>query len=691
MLWVASYRGLYRYEIATGRSRQYKHDPTDPGGLPEEVAYDVFRDRNGTFWVVTENYLAKLTDTAGGRFISYRHKEETTTGQWTFPSTIQDADGFLWLGSSHGLARFDPATGAFRRYRSDPRQPTSLSHDAIRAILPDPREPRRYLWIGTAGGGLNRFDRETETFLHITDRDGLPNNVVYAVLADATGKLWLSTNKGLSRFDPETRGFRNFDENDGLQSNEFNSGAAFKSKSGELFFGGIYGFNYFRPEEIRDNPHFPAVVITGFRRGNRFETVRDTGTALHTTISEADSLRLSYRDDVIGFEFAALEYSAPAKNRYAYRMVGFNDDWIDAGAVRSATYTNLPPGHYSFEVRGSNNDGVWNETGASLAILITPPWWQTWWAYALYAALALSALYAARRYEMNRLKLKSRLAIEQLVAAQLLELDRSRSRLFANVSHEFRTPLTLTLGPLDDLRAGLHGPLTPAMADQVDLARRNAGRVLALINEILELARVEAGHTTLRARPVELGAFAASVARTFMPFAERKAIAFEVVPPAAPITLNADPGHLEKVLSNLLSNAFKFTPQGGAVRLTVSADDATARIAVRDSGPGVPAAERARVFDRFHRVEATARNQPGTGIGLALDKELVGLHGGAIKLESEEGFGSTFVVTLPLGRQHLGDDKSAADDPIVSASSSHRILPALSMPGPQGEDAEIPE
>src|SRR5262249_14231645 len=217
---------------------------------------------------------------------------------------------------------------------------------------------------------------------------------------------------------------------------------------------------------------------------------------------------------------------------------------------------------------------------------------------------------------------------QRVEATQLRELDQARSRLFANVSHEFRTPLTLTLGPLDDLKSGLHGPLTPAMADQVDLARRNAGRVLDLINEILELARLEAGRTALRARRLDLGSFAAGVARAFVPFAERKTIGFEVVLPSDPIEVLADPNHLEKVLSNLLSNAFKFTPQRGTVRLTVSSDATNAMIAVRDSGPGIPAVERVRIFDRFHRVEATAANQPGTGIGLALATELVSLHNG---------------------------------------------------------------
>jgi signal transduction histidine kinase len=398
--------------------------------------------------------------------------------------------------------------------------------------------------------------------------------------------LWLSTNKGLSRFEPATRQFRNYDADDGLQSNEFNSGAAFRSRSGELFFGGIYGFNYFRPEDVHDNPNVPAVAITGFRRGNRSETVRDSGTVLRTTISEADTLRLSYRDAVLTFEFAALEYSAPSKNRYAYRLVGFNDDWFESGSVRAATYTNLPPGHYRFQVRASNNDGVWNEQGASLALLILPPWWRTWWAYALYGALALAALYGARHSEVSRLRLKNRLEIERVEAEQLRELDRARSRLFANVSHEFRTPLTLTMGPLDDIRAGLHGPLTPEAAEQVDLARRNAGRVLDLINEILELARAESGRVTLLARRIDLGVFVSGIARTFLPLAERKAIAFDVQSPTEHVEIYADPDHLDRALSNLLSNAFKFTPDGGAVRVTVIADDVSARITVRDSGPG---------------------------------------------------------------------------------------------------------
>ena len=662
-LWAGTYQGLYHYHIATGQYRQFKHDPRDAGGLPEQVVYDVFKDRTGAIWVVTENHIARLTDPARGRFRSYRYNERPSTGQWAFPSTWQDADGIFWLGSRQGLVRFDADAGTFRYFRHDPARPASLSHDVVRSILADPREPQRVLWIGTAGGGLNRFDIHTETFSALTEADGLPNNVVYGVLADSDDRLWLSTNKGIARFDPRTGRFRNFDVNDGLQSNEFNSGAYFRSRSGELFFGGIYGFNHFHPADVEENRHVPPVVITGFKRLNRYETVRDSASVLKSAISETSELRLSYHDDVITFEFAALDYSAPSKNLYAYRLAGFNNEWIESGSVRSATYANLPPGRYSFQVRGSNNDGIWNQNGASIAVIITPPWWRTWWAYALYALAVVCALYGLWRHDMRRIRLEHHLALERVEKEQMRELDRARSRFFANVSHEFRTPLTLTLGPLDDVLAGRHGSLSDAMREQVDLARRSAARVLDLIDQILGLARLEAGSTTLRARRLDVGAFVESLAMTFRPFAERKALAFQVQAPAELVDVYADPDHLERILSNLLSNAFKFTPGGGNMRVSIEADVATVCIAVRDSGRGIAAAELSRIFDRFHRAhESSAGYLPGTGIGLALAKELVELHGGSIEVASEEGFGSTFTVRLLRGRAHLKPEQVVGDD-----------------------------
>jgi signal transduction histidine kinase/ligand-binding sensor domain-containing protein/CheY-like chemotaxis protein/AraC-like DNA-binding protein len=662
VLWFGTKTGLYCYERATGATRHYSYDPGSAAGLPEPELRDVYRARDGSLWIVTENYLARLVDPATGRFRSYRYTTRPIHGTWPIRTLYEGADGAFWLGSMQGLVRVDPATGLVRHYRHDPGDSTSLGDDIVRSIVPDPREPAKTLWIGTGGGGLNRFDIASGTFKRFTVRDGLPNNVVVGVLADDAGNLWLGTNRGLCRFDPRTGQVHNYDARDGLQSNEFNLNAYFKSASGELFFGGLYGFTWFRPEEVRDNPHIPPVAITAFRLGDRVETVRDTGTVLQRAISETERLRLSYRDDVLTFRFAALDYSAPGKNRYAYRLLGLSDQWIEAGSVRSATYTNLAPGSYSFQVRASNNDGVWNEAGASLALTIVPPWWRTRWAYALYGLLVLVTLYWIRRHEMNRLRLQSRLEVERVEGEHLRELDRARSRFFANVSHEFRTPLTLTLGPLDDLRAGAHGPLSPDVTEQVELARRNAGRVLELIDQLLEVARLEAGRTRLRAVRLDLGAVVRGVTRSFVPLAERKTLGLEVHTPAEPVEVYADPEHLEKILSNLLSNALKFTPAGGHVRVGVEAEAEHARVAVRDSGPGIPAADLPLVFDRFHRADSLAtRNRPGTGIGLALAKELAELHGGALAVASEEGFGSTFTLTLRRGRSHLTTDQVIED------------------------------
>jgi signal transduction histidine kinase/ligand-binding sensor domain-containing protein/DNA-binding response OmpR family regulator len=677
-LWGGTDRGLYHHEIATGRSRQYRHDPADPRGLPEGQVKEVFRDRDGALWALTENYLAKLVDPAGGRFVSYLYNERPTTGTWSFPSLVQTGDGHLWFGSLQGLVRFDPRAETFRHYRHDPGDPASLGHDRVLALLRDPRQPDRILWVGTGGGGLNRLDIEAGTFAHFTTDQRLPNNVVYGVLPDDAGHLWLSTNRGLARFDPGTGVVRSFDVADGLQSNEFNSGAAFRGASGELFFGGIYGFNHFRPDEVRDNPHPPAVVVTGLRRLNRREAVGDTGSILERSIVETTSLRIPARDNVLIFEFAALDYSAPGKNRYAYRMVGFNDTWVDAGDTRTATFTNLPPGTYTFQVRGSNNDGVWNQTGASIDLRILPPWWRTPWAYGLYLLLAAGLVLGARRYEMNRIRLLHLADQERAHAERFRELDRARSRFFANVSHEFRTPLTLTLGPLDDLRAGFHGPLAPAMTEQVELARRNAGRVLELIDQLLEVARLEVGSTPLRARRTELGDFVARLGEAFRPLAERRSIALVLEMPEEPLAVFADPAHLERILANLLSNAFKFTQSGGTVRLTLEAAPPGARIAVHDDGPGITAADLPHVFDRFYRGnEATGRHQPGTGIGLALASELVALHGGTLEVESEEGSGSTFTVSLLLGREHLAPEQVIDDG---SPGDWSPRLPLLSTP-----------
>ena len=276
---------------------------------------------------------------------------------------------------------FDLQKKTFYTYKNDPAKLNSLNNDIINSICPDPSTPDKILWLGTAGGGLNQFNIEEGTFNHFTEKEGLPNNIVYGVLPDNTGNLWISTNKGLSKFNPKDHSVRIYDVNDGLQSNEFNTGAYYRSKNGELFFGGIKGLNYFYPDEIKDNKYIPNIVLTNLKLEDHYVTPKSDNSVLKKIFSETDEIVLSYADDIITFEFAALDYSAPNKNRYAYKLENFNKDWIYSGSVRSATYTHLPFGEYVFRVKGSNNDGVWNEKGISLKLIITPPWWSRWWAY----------------------------------------------------------------------------------------------------------------------------------------------------------------------------------------------------------------------------------------------------------------------------------------------------------------------
>jgi signal transduction histidine kinase/ligand-binding sensor domain-containing protein/DNA-binding response OmpR family regulator len=686
-LWFGSFEGLYSYDPQTGRSRRYAHDPQRSDGLPAKIVYGVFEDSRGAVWAVTRHHLTRLEDQKAGRFISYVHTphEPTGTGEELFPSAYEDASGYFWLATGTGLVRFDPRNGDVRRFRTDPSDPASLSLDQVRAIAPDPLEPERYLWIGTAGGGLNRLDLRDETFSHVTEHDGLPNNVVYGVLPDGQGRLWLSTNRGLARYDVRSGEIKSYDRRDGLQSSEFNSGALFRNSHGRLYFGGIHGVNSFDPEDFVDNPHVPAIVLTGLRIGDRAVAAGDGSGLLDRAIWDAAALRLSHRETMVTFEFAALDFSVPEKNRYAYRLHGFDYDWVEAGTARSATYTRLPPGSYTFQVRGSNNDGVWNLEGASVRVVVLPPWWRTWWAYALYAGLFGGLLLGIRRYEMRRIHLEHRLDQASERALQLRELDWAKSRFFANVSHEFRTPLTLTLGPLDDIQSGIYGPLDGPMAAQVDLARRSAGRVLDLINQILDVARLESGRTTLHARPLDVGAFVDVVAQPFREMAARKAMTFEVALPATPVEVFADPTQLEKAVANLLSNALKFTPEGGTVRVTVTSEDDAARVAVRDSGPGIPSADLPHVFDRFYQVNEATQTQLGTGIGLALAKEVVDLHGGTLAVESQAGFGSTFTLTLPLGRAHLAPDQ--VDETAGPWAPGVSSTPLLAAPGGDGVSA----
>jgi len=377
-LWVGTYGGgLNRFDKNTGRFSHYTHVAEDNESLSTNFIRTIYEDRYGVLWIGTNNGLNKFNRKTKS-FLHFKQDADNphSLNNNRVRSIFEDNSGILWIGTYGGLHRFNRDTEQFVRYTHDPNDSHSLSNDRVSIY----QDPSGTLWIGTLGGGLNRFDRAKEQFTHYTEKDGLPNNSVYGILSDKNGHLWVSTNSGLSRFNPETKTFRNYNVQDGLQSNEFNGGAYCMSSSGEMFFGGINGMNSFFPDSIKTDRQLPPVVITDFRILNQRVPVGrgpDGRTVLEKSITETDFIRLSHKDKVITFEFAALHYSPSNKNEYAYIMEGFDQNWNFIGNRRIATYTNLPPGHYTFRVKASNNDGIWNEGNTILQIRVVPPLWNT--------------------------------------------------------------------------------------------------------------------------------------------------------------------------------------------------------------------------------------------------------------------------------------------------------------------------
>ncbi len=453
VLWVGTLEGgLDRLDPGRQEFAHHRHDPANPASLGANGVTSLLEDRDGRLWVGTFRGGLNRLDGATGSFVRYRHESANpaSLGDDSVLALTEDASGALWIGTERGgLNRYDRASGAFARYQHDPARKDSLAPGIVFCVLEDRGGT---LWVGTQGGGLSAWSAEDRranrvSFRHFRERDGLPNDTVYGLLEDARGALWISTNRGLSRMDPKTGTFRNFDRTHGLQSNEFNFGAFARAADGRMFFGGNEGFNEFHPDGIRLNPHVPPVVLTSFLKFlKRVQLPKD--------LNATDELRLNWRDYVVSFEFAALDFVAPAKNRYAYRLEGFDREWIDAGENRRATYTNLGPGRYVFRVKASNNDGIWNEQGASLRLLVSPPPWKSPWAYLLYGALAVAGAAAYVRSNARKLEREAERGrqLEEQVRRRTAELGDKNAQLEGAIQKLEEASLTDSLTGLHNRR-----------------------------------------------------------------------------------------------------------------------------------------------------------------------------------------------------------------------------------------------
>ena len=414
-LWLGMYAdGLDRFDRKTGTFTHFRNDPKNPRSLSDNGVYSLLEDSKGNFWVGTYGNGLNLMDRASGTFTAFVPNDSVpgslgAAGVWALH---EDREGTLWVGTAGGgLNRFNRDTKTFTHFAPVDGDSTSLSNPLVLTIHEDRTGT---LWVGTAAG-LNKLDRATGKFRQYHQKDGLSNDLILGILEDGRGRLWISTSKGLSRFDPATDTFRNFFYRDGLQGDEFNQNAYARSPvTGEMYFGGGNGFNEFHPDSVRDNPYVPPVVFSAFRRYN---TDDEEGKAIEEKgISVRPEITLSYKDNLAIFQFAALNYYNPGRNQYSYKLEGYSDNWIQLGSDHVATFTNLDGGDYTLRVRGSNNDGVWNDEGATLAMTVTPPWWKSTWAYVAYAILAIGFLYGVRQFEINQREQKARIRESELHA-----------------------------------------------------------------------------------------------------------------------------------------------------------------------------------------------------------------------------------------------------------------------------------
>ncbi|TDX02048.1 hybrid sensor histidine kinase/response regulator transcription factor [Dinghuibacter silviterrae] len=631
-VWVGTFGGgVNRFDPATGRCTHYAciNDQTEEENKNVWVVYE---DRDGNLWASTfENGRLYRLDRAKNRFVVFDQAYNDLI------SLSEDRKGTLWGGNSRELFKIDKSGRQHTTY--DIGKP-------IRALYED---HKGRFWLGTEGGGLLLFDRDSgKVVTQYADADGLCNNSVLNILEDDHGFLWLSTFNGLSRFDPGHKVFKNFYQGDGLQSNQFLYSAALRLQTGELAFGGIKGFNIFYPDSIRPRNYMPPLRITGLRVDNQPYT---------------GALRIPYNKAVLSFDFAALEYSAPANVSYAYLLEGWDKTWNYTRNVRTANYTNLSEGSYRLRIRSTNAEGVWNPEETTLDIRVLPPWYRSVWAYILYALLAATLVYFYRRYRLRQAQLEKE-----------KEINEKRLSFFTSISHEFRTPLTLIINPLKDI---LHQD--KGENQEIRLVFRNARRLLSLVDQLLLFRKAESGADRLKIGKVHIQELCREVYLAFLQKARAEQIDYTFDGGDTDPEVYVDREKMEIVFYNLLSNALKYTPPGGRVHFRLFETADTVDITVSDTGKGVPPGTGDKLFEKFYQASGHAT---GFGIGLYLVKQFVKSHGGKVSYESAPGAGTTFAVSLRKGKRHFGAEpvfEMGGDKPV--------ILEELAGEGdPEGED-----
>lgn len=662
-LWIGTYGdGIQILNIQTGVIKNYSIS----NGLDENSIYSIFKDSQGQIWTGSMNGICQY-DAQKQRFTPIKYLEALVI------EIAEDAKGNLWIATQgKGLFRYSPQKNKeWKKYGLEKGfNSLTVNHLCI--------NKDNEIWAATSEG-LYLYNPLKDIFTYQPLR--LPNECITAIL-EGEDCLWLTTAKGLVKYTPTTQETQIFTKSDGLQSEAFIMASALKTRNGEFYIGSINGFNTFYPHQLKLNTQKPNVVLTSLEIFNQKIDTQKDGT-LPEAIDHLKEIHLSYKDNVITLNYAALSYCTPQKNQYAYMLEGFDKGWNYVGSQHSTTYTNLPAGTYTFRVKASNNDNIWNEEGTSIRIIVHPPFYLSLPFKIGYVLLFLLALGLLLRYVIRRSEKKHAKAIDELNSKKEIEIHEAKINFFTMIAHEIRTPVSLIIGPLEKIMQSTHIPTNERQ--ELEIIDRNSQRLLYLVNQLLDFRKVEQKEMRMKFSSQSIKELMQAVCERFSPTLQQNGVSFSVTYPDEHFHADVDKEALTKVLSNLLTNANKYTQSRIEVRFQEHPEKQTFSIEVQDNGKGMSEEELTKIFKPFYQA---SENKPGTGIGLSIVKGIVEAHHGQVNVTSQPGHGSSFMITLPQKQENLSaeEEENQAGNPLpediipeqnATASMSQKVLPIM--------------
>ena len=642
-IWLGTWAGgLVKFNP---ESRSFESQTTENSGIQDNNIYAIAEGNNNDLWLGTFEHGLLHYQIKEKKFTAYSTDNSRLSNNMVV-KVVKFSKGRLLIGTTSGFQIFSQDNAQFTPFRYDPGDNNSISYPRVTDILV---ENDSSVWIATPKG-LNRFNPNNGSFKRYFDKDGLPNNYIKGIILDKSGALWMTTNGGVCRFDYNQGSVKTFTKADGFQGNEFSERSILKTKDEALLMGGTKGFNMVYPEKIAENKNIPDILITDLKIFNKTVNPGTLNSPLSQNITETKSFTLPYYLSVLTFSFAVMDYSAPEKNQYAYMMENFDRDWIFPGNKNEVTYTNLSPGNYVFHVKGSNNDGVWNEAGTSIKITILPPWWSTWWFRLIMVFTIISILSSIYFSRVSRFK-KQKVLLEKLVAmktAELKDLNASKDKFFSIIAHDLKNPFSNIIGLSGILKEELKSGDPKMNEECVEMINVSAVQSLKLLENLLEWAKSQTGNLLFKPVSIKLNELYFEEFDLLNEMAIAKNIQLLSSIPDN-LVIKADSNMIRTVLRNLISNALKFTHKGGKIEVNTLVDDNQVEISVSDNGIGMTKS----TIDKLFRIDANlstngTEDEKGTGLGLFLCKEFIEKHGGKIWVESESGKGSIFKFILPF-------------------------------------------